>query len=804
MRYKGFSLLSILLSTTVVMAYHNQTPSGSIYRPPRGAARPPGQSQNATAQLEKQIEDRDKGLNGIQVGEPKVYDDSLLQQMLNNAQAKLAAIQLLDQSGIAAKIGAVTGASQQISSFGLNVQGPSIPGVVTTDKGATGSTKETAALSVNPQGQPSTTNTVEATSGLPTRDVVTTVPVANPPAVTAPAPTTSLPSSFSVSSSDVLNEQLQLTYEIANLRLMIEGSLSDRFFNNQAIRAVKPRVTLGFPITLHPDARYKDAVAIVEVKIQKNHDLSDDPKKHDDGEPPTITALLPREKTYNVASITDNSTSIGGGVVTQIVGVSGSWLRGRKTHYLVQDQDTLALTFQPENEPNDKKRVGFLWQFRPVLGRRYVKGGLRQTFVQVAFPSNWSADVFGKIHVRTYWRKYDRKNGIVKEVISGSLRDNAIVPWDIPRYKLELAPRIFNKDSLEDLGRGQMLVKLFGRFLSGTYVRIGSTILGEGSPGLRFEHYGIRFIAPIADLASKRVVLVSRDGEEIPLQIPDLPSERKPPEIVGKPKVTSVDETNSLVEITLNDPKYLEEEPRLLFDIGGLVFGYSDAPLIKNGATLSAVVPTSWLIAHPEVAVKPLFAPVNYKAPVVKVDVLTHLSQNERLVVLEQSRTWAKFLLYGNRLKDVSVLHPIGATVHPIGRPEDEYTLRMIHLSADQIRSHKNLVIQRSGERPILVPIPPVEFKDVKESKPTERLPVNADEVVIEGEGLKDLQEVTYNGRSIPFEPSPDGRTVRLKNLRAHGVTSTATIKMLEFTFKASKANVRLEVVNRKVENVPK
>jgi hypothetical protein len=155
-------------------------------------------------------------------------------------------------------------------------------------------------------------------------------------------------------------------------------------------------------------------------------------------------------------------------------------------------------------------------------------------------------------------------------------------------------------------------------------------------------------------------------------------------------------------------------------------------------------------------------------------------------------------------LKDVSVLHPIGATVHPIGRPEDEYTLRMIQLSADQIRSHKNLVIQRSGERPILVPIPPVEFKDVKEPKPTERLPVNADEVVIEGEGLKDLQSVTYNGQSILFEPSTDGRTVRLKNLRAHGVTSTATIKMLEFTFKASKANVRLEVVNRKVENYPK
>ncbi len=60
-----------------------------------------------------------------------------------------------------------------------------------------------------------------------------------------------------------------------------------------------------------------------------------------------ITTLLPREKTYNVASISENNISLGGGIATQVLGVSGSWFRGHKTYYVVQDQDTVAKTFVP-------------------------------------------------------------------------------------------------------------------------------------------------------------------------------------------------------------------------------------------------------------------------------------------------------------------------------------------------------------------------------------------------------------------------------------------------------------------------
>src|SRR5690348_9162884 len=86
-------------------------------------AQPQPQGKSADLRkLAKQIESRDRDQNGILVGQPKVYDDSLLQQMLNTAEARLMSLQILDQTGIASKLGSITGASQTISSFGLSLQ----------------------------------------------------------------------------------------------------------------------------------------------------------------------------------------------------------------------------------------------------------------------------------------------------------------------------------------------------------------------------------------------------------------------------------------------------------------------------------------------------------------------------------------------------------------------------------------------------------------------------------------------------------------------------------------------------------
>jgi hypothetical protein len=590
---------------------------------------------------------------------------------------------------------------------------------------------------------------------------------------------------------------MQLTYEIANLRLLLEGSLTDRMLFSSTVLQTKPRATLGFPIAIVPDKRFRNSVAIVEVDVIKERDAGD-------GEPPVVTALLPREKTYNVAAIKDSSHSLGGGVATQLLSVSASFLWGRKTYYVVQDQDTLALSYPAA----DQQRVRFQWQFRPVLGQDYVRSGLKQTFVQLAFPAAASDSVYGHVLVRTYWRRYSRKTGMVGDVVRGSLRDS-VLDWPIPHRHLEIGPGAFSEAQLEDLGNGQMLVHLLGNFLSDTYVRIGATQLRSGSPNFTYEQSEIRFVAPITDLATKDVALVARDGSAVPLvmahKLPATPTPvPKPPPVLTGADVSAVDETSSRLTLTLKDASYQDEDPRLLIVIGNRVFGYSDAPIERAGATLSVTVPTSLLIANPVVAVRPLFAAPRYRVS-IHVTGIDALSQPERLVLLDQTRSSARFLLYGSRLTTLHVLSPAGAAVKNIGGPGDAGTLATIELTADQLKASKQILVERGQERPILLPVPAVEFKEAQSDPPkaAERVTVNTDQVLLQGAGLGSLDQVWFKGKRIFFDPV-DAQTVRLKGLRAAGVTATATTQPIQLAFKGSKATVKLEIVTAKQETVAK
>jgi hypothetical protein len=683
--------VNILLAAAVAASY--------LWLPAAASA----QSRPQPGTPEYAIQQRDENMRGISVGEPKVYDDALLQQMLQAAEARLAALQLIDQGKVLGAIGAVSGASQQFSAFGLNVQGAPVPGVETTTKLPTEQTKTTS-------------SGVETTTNLATADVKTTVPQFNPPPATAPAPATTLPSSgFSVSSSDILNEMMQLTAEINGLRLLLAGDLSGHFVKslpgNVSVMP-KLKMTLGFPVSITPDERYKDAVAIVEVEVEKDEESLSN-------ERPLVTALLPREKTYNVAEITDKSSSIGGGVATQLIGVSASFLHGRRTYYLVQDQDTVATTYTPAQV----NRTGFMWQFRPVLGRRYVRAGLKQTFVQLALdvPADAMTGEIGKVTVRTYWRKYDGKRGIAKEVIADSFKELTPV-FEIPRFTLlpKKLDSVFNsRDSLEDLGGGQMLVTLPGKFLPGTNVRIGSNILVEG-PRFKQTYANIRFVAPISELATKRVFLVAHDGTEVPLTFGEMPCSEpdKGLRIIGRPQVAAVDETNSRVTFRVNYPQWaksthadwLDTTPALVLVVGNRAFGYPDAPFQKNGEYISAVVPTALLISNPEVTVQTLF-PGRGCSAAAAVDGLQPFSQPDRMVLVAQGKP-NKFFLYGQRLSGAMILTPTGDPVntYPMG-PDRGDTLQLVELDEGQLKAFKHILIQRRGERSVLVAIPPVEVK---------------------------------------------------------------------------------------------
>lgn len=440
---------------------------------------------------EKLLLEQESGGNGIEVGELKIYDEASLRIMLSRARLRLAALNGLNEAALTGRLGAVTGSRIDQSHLGIQVAGSAVPGVMTVEKGATTQTTTKA------------DGTAETVASAPTQDVTTTAASLAPPAPSGPTGLAfTPPAGVSGSALDILNEEMQLTYEIANLELLLEGALSDYFVANS--RAIKSRATVGFPISITPQSRYKNAVAVVEVELVTAEPTSS-------SEPPSITALLPREKTYNVAALTDRTTSIGAGAVVGTVGVAGSWASGRKTYYLVQDQDTIAIQ-RPSPRPateGEARSTSFSWEFRPVLGQKFVRGGMKPTFVQLAFPrSNARAksDCQGVVRVRTYWRAFDQKTGVAKEVIKGSVlsRDKLAVP------QYDLTPTVRGID-YQDLGNGTLMVKVKGNFLPGTYVQVGPSRYDDLN-GLLMQDTGLTFVAPADALARWTGQITFRDG----------------------------------------------------------------------------------------------------------------------------------------------------------------------------------------------------------------------------------------------------------------------------------------------------
>src|SRR5678815_4257571 len=120
-----------VLFAFVLLYFNRQVIAGGIEHfaqdPAATPAQPPTQTQITPAPIpspetERSIRQRERMIRGINVEQPRVYDDAMLQQMLQVAEARLAQLQLIDQNSITSRFGAVTGASQRISSFALNVQ----------------------------------------------------------------------------------------------------------------------------------------------------------------------------------------------------------------------------------------------------------------------------------------------------------------------------------------------------------------------------------------------------------------------------------------------------------------------------------------------------------------------------------------------------------------------------------------------------------------------------------------------------------------------------------------------------------
>ena len=522
--------------------------------------------------------------NGIYVGAPKVYDDSFLQSQLDATKASLLAINPLDQSGLAKSIGTTQGAS--LTQTAVAIQAGS---------GTAASTPPT--------------------------------PVAS---------SLSMPSSMAPSSLDTLNEQMQLKYELTNLQLLLDGSLSDRFLAGG--KGYKKHITVGFPISLEAPVgkQYDNALAEVTVTVCN-------PPAHMLGQAeeaaleltPSVITILPREKTYNVASLTDNSFSFGaGGVIAGVFSVGGSFLHSHKTYYLMQQQDTIALQLPAGNQAGCGVRgsTTFAWQFRPVLGQKRVRSGLRQTFVQIAFPAfpgGLEMDCSGTASIHSAWRRINPKTG---EVSPGEINPvNSPTAYDIANFDTAPYTRALQ---VQDMGGGSIAVRVQGQFLQGVRARVGPVLMDANTPGFIATSELVQFVTPAKAVVLGGAFLVGRDGHESPVRDPTQVTDRpygackvsEAAEAAAKsqvytflspdqpPKIRDVtlspySDTASLLHIALSQGGeiYPEGKNPLVVLIGDKLYGLSDAPF-KNQTTqeITVVVPNSVLLANAQLRVQRL------------------------------------------------------------------------------------------------------------------------------------------------------------------------------------------------------
>jgi hypothetical protein len=118
-----------------------------------------------------------------------------------------------------------------------------------------------------------------------------------------------------------------------------------------------------------------------------------------------------------------------------------------------------------ENEPDPKLIIGtnatvFGWQFRPVLGEVYVRGGQRQVFAQLALPPSATSESFTpKLYIQTRWRAYDPKRQVVGAVYTSSCSSAPDLSG------IADTPVIVVKNvGMADLGGGQVRLTSTGQF----------------------------------------------------------------------------------------------------------------------------------------------------------------------------------------------------------------------------------------------------------------------------------------------------------------------------------------------------
>jgi hypothetical protein len=710
--------------------------------------------------------------SGMLVAPPKVYDDFYLQQLLSSLQSQLASLHVVDQATLLSHIGNVQGGEMRQLGVAVGASGP--PTV--------GSSTFTPASGVD-------VSTASTTPG-----TTTTQSSVTPAAPTPPAPTLALPSP-SQSSLDTLNESMQLAYEIANLRLLLDGALSDRLQTGN--RGLKTTYTLGFPITIEAPENsdnkiLKDSIAEISVSIYA-------PKAAEASEAPSIVTLLPRERTYNVASLVDHSFMASvGAVIGGVFNVGGGILWGKKKFYLVQQQETVAVQrpnrCPPQgvggNDCAETRVASFAWQIHPVLGKHYVRPGTSQNFVQFSVPSKLitsANESFATACVEIGWRHtFDNGNRSADH-----LTNEKEFCYRVGNYQSAPQPESV---LVHDIGQGLVSVEVHGTFLPGVTVRICKTVLDPATVTVSAADQSLTFTAAAKDIAAAGgASLIGRDGQSHPIlfKLGVQPPTAQPVEIdAAKMVITPVSDTLSEVKIPFTPPSGLtvpfdDENPKTTVDpwiviIGDKVFGLRDAPFRASSVNQrTLLVSTELLRSAPALILRRLLWPDRYFVGRVDLDFSQIMTVSK--VSILSAEDGLKLSLLGTGLDQASLLYPnpkdckpackLDATGHtfaiatlpkPPTPAKDAKEAKDVSAPFDPSKDVKQIVLCRKDTKkvdacdaqypPVVVDVPKADAAKVaKPALEKASAPVGTSQVSIPGTGLDQIIAVRYGKMSLGF-----------------------------------------------------
>lgn len=458
------------------------------------------------------------GGNGIAVGRAKLFDDRALRTMYDDVQRALALHQV-SLNGIHDRVGRFQGGVENKSFFGINATTIPIPAVTATTTATETANSATHSTTTSTAGNPAVTTTSETGADPTLNRTNTTQTTSNQAAISPGLPTAANPTSpfsfaptFGQSAQDFLAEETDLAAQAINLRLLLQRALSDRVLLYGAADAT-PRLTpaIGFQISIDPRTKYQNAVAEAIVTVSS--------RWAGPQYTPEIVALIPKEKTYNVAKLTNSSNAFNLGAVVQIVNIGANVTRSRNTVYLVKDADTVALEKIPIPDTGKAAfgSVEFGWQFRPVLGEASVSPGIRQVFAVLALPPTASKDWGGIVRVRTQWRRFDPKSKTVigNKPIRGSITEQEPYFLLIPSLAEQGRATAARIDDLEwhDNGGGKAVVTLDGSFPAGTRLTVADNVIETPTDGmiLRTENR-ISVAVPVSKLVLGPPTLVDPFG----------------------------------------------------------------------------------------------------------------------------------------------------------------------------------------------------------------------------------------------------------------------------------------------------